>query len=188
MRILRSSGHRRMPWKNGGGETTEIAAFPEGAGLDDFQWRVSMARVDGSGPFSTFPGIDRTLAILEGAGIVLDVAGEPQKRLTLESAPHAFPADAATSADLIDGSVLDFNVMSRRGACAHTVTRHRAAHVSAPGHPRLVLCSQGSVNLVTDGQSDRLDAYDAVLLDHTESVEHSPLEGSLYYVVEFRTT
>jgi environmental stress-induced protein Ves len=47
-----------MPWKNGGGETTEIAVFPDGAGLSDFDWRVSMARVDGDGPFSSFPGIE----------------------------------------------------------------------------------------------------------------------------------
>ena len=68
MRILRAESYRRMPWKNGGGETTEIAVSPEGAGLDDFDWRVSMARVESSGPFSLFAGIDRTLAILEGEG------------------------------------------------------------------------------------------------------------------------
>ena len=68
MQVLRAENYRRMPWKNGGGETTEIAVFPAGAGLDDFDWRVSMARVESSGPFSVFPGIDRTLAILEGEG------------------------------------------------------------------------------------------------------------------------
>ncbi|MDP1908248.1 MAG: HutD family protein, partial [Hyphomicrobium sp.] len=43
MRILRAKDYRRMPWKNGGGETTEIAISPEGAALDSFDWRVSMA-------------------------------------------------------------------------------------------------------------------------------------------------
>jgi uncharacterized protein len=68
MRILRAENYRRMPWKNGGGLTAEIAVSPESAGLDDFDWRVSMARVEAGGPFSLFPGVDRTLSILEGEG------------------------------------------------------------------------------------------------------------------------
>ena len=55
MRILRAPDYRRMPWKNGGGETTEIAVFPAGAGLDDFDWRVS------HGDASTATGRSRCL-------------------------------------------------------------------------------------------------------------------------------
>src|SRR5690348_16103916 len=73
MRIIRSSDYRRMPWKNGGGETVEVTIAPEGASLDAFDWRVSMARVASSGPFSRFPGVDRTLAVLAGGGMRLDV-------------------------------------------------------------------------------------------------------------------
>ena len=76
MRILRAENYRRMKWKNGGGETAEIALFPDGAGLGIFDWRISMARVESGGPFSTFPGVDRTLSILEGEGIVLESRGE----------------------------------------------------------------------------------------------------------------
>ena len=76
MRLLRASDHRRMPWKNGGGMTVEIAVSPEGAGIEDFDWRVSMAFVEQDGPFSIFPGIDRTLAVLSGDGIVLHIAGQ----------------------------------------------------------------------------------------------------------------
>ncbi|TIV74879.1 MAG: HutD family protein, partial [Mesorhizobium sp.] len=32
MRILRAADYRVMPWKNGGGTTTEIAVSPDGAG------------------------------------------------------------------------------------------------------------------------------------------------------------
>ena len=39
MRILRGADYKRMPWKNGGGETVEIAVSPEGAALSDFDWR-----------------------------------------------------------------------------------------------------------------------------------------------------
>lgn len=70
MRLIRSASYRRQPWKNGGGETIEIAAHPVGATTDNFDWRISMARVEGDGPFSTFPDIDRTLTILEGMGSI----------------------------------------------------------------------------------------------------------------------
>lgn len=53
---LLAANHRRMPWKNGRGETTEIAVWPEGAGLQDFGWRLSMAGVSEHGAFSAFPG------------------------------------------------------------------------------------------------------------------------------------
>ena len=80
MRILRAENYRRMRWKNGGGETAEIAVFPEGAGLDEFDWRISMARVEAGGPFSRFPGVDRTLSILEGEGMVLESRGAAASR------------------------------------------------------------------------------------------------------------
>ena len=65
--LIPQSGFSVMPWKNGGGTTIEIAVSPHGAGLDDFDWRVSMAHVASHGPFSLFPNIDRTLAVLSGA-------------------------------------------------------------------------------------------------------------------------
>ena len=64
-----------MPWKNGQGETVEIARSPDGEGLDDFDWRVSVAPVVADGAFSMFPGIERTIAVIEGSGMALDVAG-----------------------------------------------------------------------------------------------------------------
>lgn len=184
MRILRAADHKRMPWKNGGGETVEIAVFPESAGLSDFDWRVSMARVDGDGPFSSFPGIDRTLAILEGAGIVLEVEGQAPKRLTLDTEPHAFPADAPTSARLIDGSVIDFNVMSRRGKIDHKVQRLDGRHASAAGFMRLVLCTGGSVAINAKEASETLGPYDAALLSPNEAAELT--SSPSFYLVEFR--
>ncbi len=84
--LLKAENHRRMPWKNGGGVTVEIAVHPQGASVDDFDWRVSMATVASHGPFSIFPGIDRTLSVLEGDGILLDVDGQVST-LTRESTP-----------------------------------------------------------------------------------------------------
>jgi environmental stress-induced protein Ves len=121
VRLIRVEDYRRMPWKNGGGETTEIAAWPDGAGLETFDWRVSMARVTADGPFSGFPGVDRTLAILDGAGLRLDIAGRHPVELTTTSPPFSFPADLPTVAKLAEGPVLDLNVMTRRDVVEHAV-------------------------------------------------------------------
>ncbi|HXZ10527.1 MAG TPA: HutD family protein, partial [Paraburkholderia sp.] len=74
MTLIRATGLVASPWKNGGGVTREVAAYPQGAGLDTFVWRVSVADVSQPGPFSRFAGIDRTLVLLSGAGMLLDVA------------------------------------------------------------------------------------------------------------------
>ena len=47
----RSADYRRMRWKNGLGETAQIAISPDGAALDGFEWRISMAHVEADGPF-----------------------------------------------------------------------------------------------------------------------------------------
>ncbi len=72
------------------GTTTEIAVHPEAAGLGDFLWRVSMALVESDGPFSSFPGVDRTLTILSGEGIRLAVAGREAVALMPGSLPFSF--------------------------------------------------------------------------------------------------
>jgi environmental stress-induced protein Ves len=94
MRILRAGDHRRMPWKNGKGETVEIAVFPESASVDTFDWRISMAPVVSDGPFSIFPGIDRTLSILTGDGMMLSVEGMAPTILGRKSVPFSFAGDA----------------------------------------------------------------------------------------------
>jgi uncharacterized protein len=129
MRLLRQAGFRTMPWKNGGGETIEIMASPEGAALDAFDWRISMARVAQDGPFSLFPGIDRSLSILEGEGMMLAVEGHGETLLTRQSLPFVFPGDATTSSRLLAGPILDLNVMTRRGRCQAAVARH---HITSP--------------------------------------------------------
>ena len=166
MRILRAADYRTMPWKNGGGTTTEIIVSPDGAGLDDFDWRVSMARVEGGGPFSGFAGVDRTLALLEGEGIVLDIADRPSARLTGASAPLSFPADVPTMAALISGPITDLNVMTRRGRATHTVER---LLVSAPTDIRrttattLILPLDGEVG-VSGPVTARLGPRDTLLI------------------------
>ncbi|PBB28262.1 MULTISPECIES: HutD family protein [unclassified Mesorhizobium] len=190
MRILRAADYRVMPWKNGGGTTTEIAVSPDGAGLDEFDWRVSMARVEGSGPFSSFAGIDRTLSVLEGDGVVLDVAGRPAVRLTPASAPFAFPADLPTSAALIAGPITDLNVMTRRGRTLHSVERlaiSRPVDIATRAGSILILCHKGEAAFPEAG-SIRLGPLDTLLIGpETPILKVEPAQDTTLFVVRITT-
>jgi environmental stress-induced protein Ves len=168
MRILRASDYKRMPWKNGKGETVEIAVFPEAATVDDFDWRISMATVAEDGPFSLFADIDRTLSVLTGEGIALSVAGHPDHILRPETPPHAFPADAATSARLLSSPITDLNVMTRRGKFTHSVTLLPAGQsvVTSDNSALTLVLATSDVGL-KDGTS--LGTYDAILLPPGDS-------------------
>lgn len=123
MRIIRRADFQRMPWKNGGGETIQVAIDESARGLDDFAWRVSMARVAADGPFSIFSGIDRTLCILEGEGMALSIAGRAAVVLDRASHPFAFPADVPVQATLPGGPIIDLNVMTSRTRARHFASR-----------------------------------------------------------------
>lgn len=127
MKLIRFADLTPKPWKNGGGTTTEIAVAPEGAGFDDFDWRLSVAEVASDGPFSLFPQIDRTLTLIEGHGLDMSIEWREAVRLTPASAPLAFPGDVPVTASLVDGPIRDFNVMTRRGRFNHQVSRHDLA-------------------------------------------------------------
>ncbi len=168
LHLLPAAGHRRMPWKNGGGETAEIALSPPGAALDAFDWRVSMATVASDGPFSRFPDVDRTLTVLEGGGLSLAVDGRPPTALTPASPPFSFPGDAATGSTLLDGPVVDLNVMTRRGRCRHAVESlhldgERA--LSVGGHAVLLLCVAGNVDVTAGAEAARLGPLDGLLAE-----------------------
>jgi environmental stress-induced protein Ves len=119
MRILRAADRGATPWKNGGGVTREAAAWPPGAGMDAFDWRVSLADVAADGPFSAFTGVDRVLTVIEGDGLVLDFEGQIKRLKPL--APFAFPGEATVTARLTGGPIRDLNVMVRRGVWSATV-------------------------------------------------------------------
>ncbi len=174
MRIIRAGECRKMPWKNGGGTTTEIAVSPAGAGLDDFDWRVSMARVEAGGPFSGFAGVDRTLCVLEGEGMTLDISGQRPIVLGHASAPVSFPADQPTAATLSAGPIADLNVMTRRGRMSHDVRRlelDEPTEIAVEEKCGLFFCHRGRIRL--DGSPDgELGPLDTALATDVAGVIH----------------
>ena len=159
MQILRAADRVATPWKNGGGVTREVAARPPGAGMDGFDWRVSLADVAADGPFSAFPGVDRVLTVIEGDGLVLEVEGRAA-HLT-PGAPFAFPGEAAVAARLTAGPIRDLNVMVRRGVWTARVAPWRGAPVVNIDGPTLVVLLQDVEDFA---------AQDVVLFDARETV------------------
>jgi len=125
--ILRAADRRAVPWKNGGGLTREVAVHPPGSDLASFDWRVSLAEVHQGGPFSTFPEIDRELAVI-GGRLELSIAGREVLTLSPQSAPVGFPGDLPARAEPVQSPVFDLNVMTRRGRFVAHLRRGSAAN------------------------------------------------------------
>ncbi|SHL39401.1 hypothetical protein SAMN05444159_5784 [Bradyrhizobium lablabi] len=169
MRIIRAGDCKTTPWKNGGGSTTEIAIGPTGASLEAFDWRVSMARVASDGPFSDFIGIDRTLAVVKGNGLVLITGKDAPVMLSSGSDPVSFPGDTPTSARLTAGEITDLNVMTRRGRFRHRLVRiDKSTPCEFGDNDIAVVLSLDGATTINFGQdSTTLDHGDAAVLSRT---------------------
>lgn len=127
MKLIRASEYRIMPWKNGGGTTTEIAISPHDAGLSGkpFDWRISIAEVTSDGPFSTFPGYDRHIMVIAGEGMTLETEETERLDLTRPLMPISFAGEWSVNGALRHGPVRDFNLMLRRESCSGSLTVRR---------------------------------------------------------------
>lgn len=99
-------------WKNGGGSTKEIAAFPPNAGLSDFIWRVSVAEISQPSAYSVFSGIDRTQVLIAGKSLSLRSQAGLSKQL-LAFQPFSFVGEQDWFAEP-DGVCQMLNVMTSR--------------------------------------------------------------------------
>ncbi|MER8046704.1 HutD family protein [Streptomyces sp. NPDC094032] len=137
-------------WRNGGGATREIVARP--SATEEFRWRASVADIDADGPFSPFPGVDRTLTLLTGDGVRLTCPGQFDRLLTRVGEPFAFSGDLNLTAELPGGPCWVLNIMTRRDRWTARVARASAPVVPRTGHSGLLYVQQGRWRTGTEGR------------------------------------
>ena len=139
MNLVDLAGVPPTPWKNGGGVTRELLAWPQ---PQDWRVRLSVAEVEADGPFSAFPGVTRWFAVLSGAGVRLDM-GAHSHELTAASEPLCFDGAAGVHCSLLGGATQDFNLMLRgvRGR----LERVRGTLDKQVDAPALIACYAHSV-------------------------------------------
>lgn len=108
-RTLAARSVAPQPWRNGGGRTRELLAWPS---REAWRARVSLADIEADGPFSTFPGVTRWFAVVAGAGVVLTFR-DGDRSLARGDAPLAFDGADAPMCRLVDGPTRDLNLMLR---------------------------------------------------------------------------
>ena len=176
MSIILQKIHRKSTrWKNGGGSTVEVIVVPTGAGFDDFDWRISLATIAQSGSFSVFPGIDRTLVLVDGGGLALQIDAAPPFNLHPGQPLIRFRGEAAVDATLASGATTDFNVMTRRSTCSHQVemlTFSGSHRLTRRSGSTLLFLAGGDRLTCRHGEKDTLlHLHDALLLTADDAAE-----------------
>jgi len=168
--LVRADDVPPQPWRNGGGKTRELLAWPAGA---DWQVRISRADIEADGPFSAFPGVQRWFVVLDGAGVALQFS-DGQKRLHPGDAPFEFDGAAAPLCTLLDGATQDLNLMVRKGlGCLQSVTAgkswtaaHAVSRTNALSARGLYTCVAG---IWSNGVETRALAAHTLLWNHGDN-------------------
>lgn len=165
---LTAQDYKKMPWKNGQGFTLELARS-HGEGLENFDWRVSIADVKSAGSFSFFPNKQRIIGVLEGTGIVLQIDKSPPVSL-LQKQFHAFNGESDVYAELINEAIRDFNLIynpEKYSARLQWVSCESVSSWISNGNCVLIFNLQGKLELQVDGQRSVLNDFETLLIEKT---------------------
>lgn len=172
--IRRAATLETRLWSNGRGASCEVAISPEQATMEDFTWRASMAQISADVSFLPFPGIDRTLILLGGAGMELDlthhVTAGTSHALREPLSAFGFDGETPPEAKLVDGPTHDFNLMVRRDIADGQVTVWRGpGHFAVPDDLVLLFVVRGTAALagvdLNDPEPIPLEPCDSVKLN-----------------------
>jgi environmental stress-induced protein Ves len=146
---------KHVPWKNGKGVTQELA-INEGANIDNFIWRISMANVVEDGPFSNFTGYTRHLLLLEGSGIDLAFDGSTVS-LNHTLAMAEFDGGMTTHGKLHNGPIRDFNVIFNPRCCTiqtQSIQTNTATveHTLPAAHRYFIYAAHSTVSINVEGK------------------------------------
>lgn len=174
--FIRPADHKVVPWKNGGGTTREVAVGEPRPG-GGFTWRLSLANVAAAGPFSSFPGVDRTILLVSGDGMELRFAETPERvvRVDRPFEPVRFAGETATTCALLGGPVVDLNVMTERALATHTLEV-----VREPGRRAVSVGTLGVVHALSGAAwlgADRLAEGETAIVPYHGCVSIAPDAG-----------
>jgi len=120
-RYFAHAGYTSMPWRNGAGTTQEIARAP--AQAEPFVWRLSLASLRAGGAFSSYPGYQRAVVLVEGHGFRLDIKDARAQILCARGEHALFAGAAQTHCDLLDGPCTDLSLMVREPGAINAIAR-----------------------------------------------------------------
>jgi uncharacterized protein len=181
MHIVRHSSFVAVPWKNGGGITHEAMRVPPGG--DSFHWRVSVAQIDASGPFSDFAAYNRFMVLLKGAGVVLKFSSGPgavgpsrrpakARELRTVGDMAEFDGGLAVHCDLVHGPCVDLNLMVSKAlpdvrARVEELREARSSNLGS-GESMLVFPIDAALELTSGASTYVLEPWDLALLSGRE--------------------
>ena len=140
----------KKPWKNGAGLMRELASHPASTGYENFDWKISVAEMSSDSPFSSFPGIDRCIALLHGAGIRLTFIDDGSERdLDTLLQPFRFLGEERICAKPIDGPCENLAVLVQRGRYCEQFELVDTDRTLGPGGAAFVLCVDGEATVET---------------------------------------
>lgn len=170
-RVVGPADRRVVQWANGRGTTAIVTRVPD---TDEWAWRLSLADVVEDGPFSSLPGIDRWIAVARGGRMALQAGAPDEFMSTVLDETHgavSFSGDGDTSCRVLDGPLVDVNLMLRRGRAAGTLDVQELgagerwswavrAVVVLSGRVELVAVGDDAAGVVLDGAT-----FDSVVID-----------------------
>lgn len=112
LRLTRVEDVEPQLWRNGGGYTRELLAWPS---TDECDLRIAVADIEDDGPFSAYPGVERWITVISGVGIALTFS-DGERELAPGDAPLCFDGAAVPGCRMLAGPTRDLNLMVRRGS------------------------------------------------------------------------
>lgn len=182
MKHIKASDYKVMPWKNGGGETREVAFGNSEKGAQQTpDWRVSIATISKSGPFSTFSDIDRTIALIKGDDVVLTIDDTDKVVLNQNGDCYSFKGEAKVYAEVSGGASTDLNIMTNRHYFEHHMQR-----LSQPLPPlnaaqiiKIFIVATAATDLSIGEKLVALGELDTLIFDGGDVLDNLPQNGNV---------
>lgn len=155
MQTVRLEAVPPQAWRNGGGSTRELLAWPTPA---EWQVRISVAQIDRDGPFSQYPGVERWFAVVSGDDVMLRFPGETTV-VSETGDPLHFDGASAPDCTLLGRGTQDLNLMVRTVTAQGAMRRLLPAESwHSDAHLRAVFAADDSTLVINDSVTVTLGA------------------------------